>query len=230
MIAPSFLLPTGLGGRFLLAFRAMSALSAFAALAGLVVLFLAGRCAPEDTIMPLIIGSLSLSVIAAANLFGSVLIIWLLVGRDIVWRLTRLGSAMAAIAAGRLDVAIGDRGADEIGAMGRAVEAFRLVAIERVAQPSERLVEVEDRIVRFARNEAALREIFDSLHQGVAIFDRNLTLVAWNQPFRDLLKLPDVFLESRPSFDDFYRLLGWRGELGCARCAIRKTRIGFGLN
>ena len=50
MIAPNFRLPTGLGGRFLLAFRAMSALSAFAALAGLVVLFLAGRRAPEDTI------------------------------------------------------------------------------------------------------------------------------------------------------------------------------------
>jgi PAS domain-containing protein len=139
-----------------------------------------------------------------------VLIIWLLVGRDIVSRLTRLGWAMSAIAAGRLDVAIGDMGADEIGAMGRAVEAFRLVAIERDARLAERTALAQPS----ARNEGALRVIFDSLHQGVAIFDRNLTLVAWNQPFRDLLKLPDVFLESRPSFDDFYRLLGWRGELG----------------
>jgi signal transduction histidine kinase len=167
--------------------------------------------------------SLSLAIIAAGSLLSSVLIVWLYVGRNIVSRLTRLSSAMSAIAAGRLDVPVDDRDSDEIGAMGRAVEVFRRNAIERdalraertvTAQRLERLVEVEDRTAELARNEAALRVMFDNMHQGVAMFDRDLRLVAWNQPFRDLLRLPDSFLQSRPSYDDFYRLLGWRGEFG----------------
>jgi signal transduction histidine kinase len=169
------------------------------------------------------IESLSLAVIAVASLVSSVLIVWLYVGRNIVSRLTRLGSAMTAIAAGRLDIAIDDKEGDEIGAMGRAVEVFRRNAIERdalrversvTAQRLERLVAVEDRTAELARNEAALRVMFDNMHQGVAMFDRNLSLVAWNRPFGELLRLPDPFLQSRPSFDDFYRLLGWRGEFG----------------
>jgi signal transduction histidine kinase len=46
------------------------------------------------------------------------------------------------------------------------------------------------------------------------MFDRDLKLVAWNEPFCELLRLPDSFLRGRPSFDDFYRLIGWRGEFG----------------
>jgi signal transduction histidine kinase len=174
--------------------------------------------------------SFSLAVIAAASLVCSVLIVWLYVGRNIVLRLTRLSAAMSAMAGGRLDVAVDDQSGDEIGTMGRAVEVFRRHAIERdwlraererlhaertvTAQRLERLVEVEDRTAQLARNEAALRVMFDNMHQGVAMFDRDLTLVAWNQPFCDLLQLPDRFLQGRPSFDDFFRLLGWRGEFG----------------
>jgi signal transduction histidine kinase/HAMP domain-containing protein len=167
--------------------------------------------------------TVALAVIAAASLVSSVLIVWLYVGRNIVSRLTRLSSAMSAIAAGRLEVAVDDQGDDEIGAMGRAVAVFRRNAIEAdalraertvTAQRLERLVEVEDRTAQLARNEAALRVMFDNMHQGVAMFDRDLILVAWNRPFCELLRLPDSFLQSRPSFDDFFRLLAWRGELG----------------
>jgi signal transduction histidine kinase len=167
--------------------------------------------------------SLSLAVIAAVSLLSSVLIVWLYVGRNIVSRLTHLSSAMSAIAAGHLSVAVDDGGGDEIGAMGRAVEVFRRNAIERdalrvehaaTAQRLERLVDVEDRTAQLARNEAALRIMFDNMQQGVAMFDRDLMLVAWNQPFGDLLRLPESFLQGRPSFDDFFRLLAWRGEFG----------------
>ena len=167
--------------------------------------------------------SLSLAVIAVVSLISSVLIVWLYVGRNIVSRMANLSSAMAAIAAGHLSVAVDDRGDDEIGTMGRAVEVFRRNAIERdalraeraaTAQRLERLVDVEDRTAQLARNEAALRIMFDNMQQGVAMFDRDLMLVAWNQPFGELLRLPESFLKARPSFDDFFRLLAWRGEFG----------------
>ena len=167
--------------------------------------------------------SLSLAVIAAVSLISSVLIVWLYVGRNIVSRLANLSSAMSAIAAGHLSVAVDDRGDDEIGTMGRAVEVFRRNAIERdalrveraaTAQRLERLVDVEDRTAQLARNEAALRIMFDNMQQGVAMFDRDLMLVAWNQPFGELLRLPESFLQARPNFDDFFRLLAWRGEFG----------------
>ncbi|HEV2100298.1 MAG TPA: PAS-domain containing protein, partial [Stellaceae bacterium] len=169
------------------------------------------------------IESLSLALIAVASLLSSLLIVRLYVGRNIVSRLTSLSNAMSAIAAGHLSVAVDDSGGDEIGAMGRAVEIFRRNAIERdalrveraaTAQRLERLSDVEDRTAQLARNEAALRIMFDNMHQGVAMFDRDLMLVAWNQPFGELLRLPESFLQSRPSFDDFFRLLAWRGEFG----------------
>ncbi len=167
--------------------------------------------------------SIVLAAIAVLSLVSAALIVWLYVGRNIVARLTRLSAGMTAIAAGRLDVVVDDGGADEIGAMGRAVEVFRHNAIERnalrveraeAAQRLERLVEVEESTAQLAQNEAALRVMFDNMHQGVAMFDGHLALVAWNRPFRDLLQLPHSFLQNRPSFGEFFRLLAWRGEFG----------------
>jgi PAS domain-containing protein len=173
--------------------------------------------------------SLCLAVVAAVSLAGALVIVWFHLGRDIVPRLNRLGAAMSAIADGRLDVPVGETGGDEIGAIGRAVEAFRRNAVERAPRAERtfltRPAEIGDRITRLARNEAALQVMFDSVRQGVAIFDRNLMLVAWNQPFCEVLKLPGSFLEGRPSFDDFYRLLGWRGEFGLGGDIERQLAI-----
>jgi PAS domain S-box-containing protein len=162
-----------------------------------------------------------LLAVAALSLISSFLIVWLYVGRSIVSRLTGLSSGMAAIAGGRRDVVVDTHGADEVSAMGRAVEVFRQNAIERDALLVERAEAasrleglVEERTVELARREAALRVMFDNMEQGVAMFDRDLILVAWNQHFRDLLQLTDAFLEGDPSFDDFFRLLAQRGEFG----------------
>jgi len=147
--------------------------------------------------------------------------VWLYVRRSIVSRLTGLSSGMAAIAGGRRDVVVDTHGADEVSAMGRAVEVFRQNAIERDALLVERAEAasrleglVEERTAELARRDAALRVMFDNMEQGVAMFDRDLILVAWNQHFRDLLQLTGAFLEGSPSFDDFFRLLAQRGEFG----------------
>ena len=79
-----------------------------------------------------------LLAVAALSLASSFLIVWLYVGRNIVSRLTRLSSGMAAIAGGGRDVIIDTQGADEVSAMGRAVEVFRQNAIERDALLAER--------------------------------------------------------------------------------------------
>jgi nitrate/nitrite-specific signal transduction histidine kinase len=60
----------------------------------------------------------------ALSLVCSVLIVWLYVARHIVRRLTALNAGMLAIAGGNLRAPITVQGADEIGAMGRAVEVL----------------------------------------------------------------------------------------------------------
>jgi phosphoglycerate-specific signal transduction histidine kinase len=67
-------------------------------------------------------GRILLIALSIVALVAAALIAWLYVGRNIVSRLARLSSAMLAIAAGRRESAVPVTGADEIGAMGRAVE------------------------------------------------------------------------------------------------------------
>jgi signal transduction histidine kinase/CheY-like chemotaxis protein len=166
-------------------------------------------------------GAVALALMALLSLVSSVLIVRLYVGRSIVSRLSTLGGCMRAIAAGRHDVAVDTKGADEIAAMGRAVEVFRANAVERDALLAERAeaaqrleLLVEERTAELARREAALRVMFETMQQGVGMFDRDLRLVAWNRHFRDLLELPDSFLGDDPTFDDFFRLMAQRGEFG----------------
>jgi C4-dicarboxylate-specific signal transduction histidine kinase len=103
----------------------------------------------------------ALAVFALLALVSSVLIVWLYVGRNIVSRLHGLSAGMAAIAAGRRDVAPDTAGADEVAAMGRAVEVFRQNAIERDALLAER-AEAAERLERVVEERTAeLRETLD---------------------------------------------------------------------
>jgi hypothetical protein len=115
-------------------------------------------------------GATALALIALLSLASSVLIVWLYVGRDIVARLTRLGGAMAEIAAGGRDTAVPAAGTDEVAAMGRAVEVFRrnaLVLDQLLAERAEAAARLE---IIVTERTAELRERTDE----VAALNRGL--------------------------------------------------------
>ncbi len=110
----------------------------------------------------------AISVLLALGFAGSVLIVWLYVGRNIVRRLNRLSGAMFAIAGGGRETPVPVTGSDEIAAMGRAVEVFRQNAIERDALLAER-AEAAERLEHQVEERTA--ELSEALDQQTAVSD-----------------------------------------------------------
>jgi PAS domain S-box-containing protein len=166
-------------------------------------------------------GTQVLIALVLLSLATSGLIVWLYVGRNIVRRLTALGDGMVAIAAGRLGAPVAAEGSDEIAAMGRAVEVFRRNAIEldrlleersEVAAQLEQ--QVRERTAELERRGAVLRVTFDNMGHGVAMFDAEYRMAAWNRRFMDLLGLDDDRVGLAYTYEDFVHGLAERGEYG----------------
>jgi signal transduction histidine kinase len=109
-----------------------------------------------------------LLIFAALSLIGSILIVWLYVGRNLLRRLMRLSDGMLAIAAGGHHRPIDISGSDEVAQMGRVVEIFRKNTLERDellaerAQAADRLErQVKERTAELAQSVEELRALGD---------------------------------------------------------------------
>ncbi|MEZ5773546.1 MAG: PAS domain-containing hybrid sensor histidine kinase/response regulator [Hyphomicrobiaceae bacterium] len=63
-------------------------------------------------------------------------------------------------------------------------------------------------------NRDLLQSALDQVGQGIAVWDRNLTLICWNQQFRNLLGLPAEFGRVGVPVDHVVRFLAERGDFG----------------
>ncbi len=125
----------------------------------------------------------------------------LLIIRSIIEPLRKLERSMETISSGRLDEAVRAVGNDEISAMTRALEKFRLSMLDRDRLGRERRrAEAEA-----GRAQAQLSEAIEAISEGFALFDAEDRLVLCNRRYREMYAGLDVRVEPGTSYEAILR-------------------------
>src|SRR3974390_3173369 len=138
----------------------------------------------------------------AAILLAVVLLVLIL--RSIVQPIQRLEQAMASISQGQLDQPVTTAGNDEISAMTRALEQFRLSLLERERPDAE---------AKAARAKLQLHEAIASIDEGFALWDAQDRLIVCNDRLRHMFGELDVELRQGVSFEEVISSLARSGRI-----------------
>lgn len=148
------------------------------------------------------IGGLVL-IISLALTAATILAMWVLVLRP-------LAKLRGALDQGSLDIATSTgrdiRRTDEIGEVFRStasmLEEIRTAQARLEAEVEDRTHDLQNANQELGRQTELLEDIISNIHQSIVVYDTELRLVACNESFAKMQRLPEALLETHPTIEE----------------------------
>jgi PAS domain S-box-containing protein len=160
--------------------------------------------------------------------FG-LLLIFPLIRHKVLAPVAQLVGQSQKLASGRLDQPFSWRRKDELGALGRSFEHTRCSLQKLFRDLEQGNSELRLREADLGHQTRVLRATLDNMTDGISLIDRELRLVAWNDRFLEIFRLPrDMVHEGQPIMD-VHRAWVEQRDLpsGEAEALIERMRAGF---